>query len=764
MRIFKRTVLPALLAALLSVSTAYAGVNSYPEIVQYFNDGNYEKINEFIYDDQTGKIDYTAQCDINVHDTAPLWEASNLMLGNCTGVVFQFDDVFFKGSNGTELSEEYKEFAPKMAKYPIMRLGFGNNANMLKMIGPVEQRTAGECVLSDADRETYTAVEGRSLAPERMAKTGPLEMIAGAEAMNPDIAFTLILSYQFATPEDNVNLLRFLMDDPKDSVWGALRAEYGHPKPVNVHSLELGNEVYIRRDYGEEENNRQVELYVRKFKEHADAISEYNPNIGLSICLMCMDGDAHRVWNEPIIEQLGPYIMEKYDENNRWVSLHHYYSGYEMAYTQNRIQVTIDSLNKILGENHHVRGLFSEHGKWASDYVAPTTLESGLATCQFLNRMFQWDYLTSYAAHFFNWHSSNLWNTFRRGPDGALVTSGPDAMYHVYIDNMGDRVFRSDVQTLDDSEIGDINSTRQLYSVCAMGKGDKELKLIMANRAPNTDIELKFNFDSGNSYTLIGEDILTAPNEFSFPYSAETQDVITRTTNTKNEPNFTSYKMPNKSMIVLTLKSNKNIAQLDGKGSTSNDGDVVFDGVSHFGDIENHWAENEINLLAEAGAVSGKQANAFCPDDTITRAEFAAMLQKSLGLDTSNPNMSADVPADSWYAPAVNAAVANGYMRGYGDGTFHPLDNISLSEAAASVSRALCDKTSDYDVTDPDKILSKISFTQNLSDWEKNCFAVLVNSHVFSKFYEEKTVEKDRKITRAEAAVLVQRLKNLKGI
>ena len=757
----------AVLISAMSFTEAFAGVNEHPQLMEWFKEENYTAIDEFIYDDQTGKIESTSQCEITVADDNPLWEASPYMLSNCTGVVKPFDNVLFNGSDGNELSEEYKEFAPTMAKYPIMRVGFGNNANMLKLIGPMSQRTVGECVLTEEEQEIYMAAEPRhrSLQPEAVTKTGLLEMIEASELMNPDIQFTLILSFIYATPEDNANLLRFLMDDPGESSWGALRAEYGHPEPIKVHSVELGNEVYIRKSYGEEEDKRQIDFYVKMFKAHADAMREYYPNVGCSICLMCMDGEAHEVWNIPVLKQLGPYLMENYDENNRWISLHHYYSGYEMGYTQNRIQVMIDSLNELFGEGHHIRALFSEHSKWASDWIAPTTLESGLATCQFLNRMYQWDELTSAVAHYFDWHSHNLWNTFRRSPkDDTLVRSGPDYMYKIYMDNLGDRVFRTEVLTLDDSEIGDINSSRQLYSVCAMGKGKNEMKLIMANRANNTDIDLKFNFNSGNSYTLIGEEIMTAPNIYSFPYSADTQDIFTITKTDKNISNFSEYKMPAKSMVVLTLKSNKAIADIGGDNSTL-DGEAVYEGEENFNDIYNHWARNEINLLAQDGIINGSENGSFRPDDKITRAEFAALLSRIFNSEEDVPDKYiSDVDNSEWYAGGIKKAVVNGYMRGYDDGTFRPQREITLFEAVSTVYRALSDASTEFDIDDYDSILSGVRFDSSLNGWEKECFAALIENNIFSKFYEERTVEKERAVTRAEAAVLLQRLKVIKGI
>lgn len=765
-KFFYRSCVCAVLITALSFTGAYAGVNEHPQLMEWFKEENYEAIDKFIYDDQTGKIESTSQCEITVADDIPLWEASPYMLSNCTGVVWPFDDALFNGSEGLEISDEFKEFAPTMAQYPIMRIGFGNNANMLKLIGPMSQRTIGECVLTEEEQEIYMAAEPRhrSLEPDRVQKTGLLEMIEAAELMNPDIQFTLILSFVYATPEDNANLMKFLMDDPKESHWGALRAEYGHPAPVKVHSVELGNEVYIRKSYGEEEDKRQVDFYVKMFKAHADAMRQYYPDIGCSICLMCMDGEAHEIWNIPVLEQLGPYLMENYDENNRWISLHHYYSGYEMGYTQNRIQVMIDSLREMFGEEHHIRALFSEHSKWASDWIAPTTLESGLATCQFLNRMYQWDEMTSAVAHYFDWHSQNLWNTFRRSnKDGTLVRSGPDYMYKMYMENLGDRVFRSEVATLDDSEIGDINSSRQLYSVCAMGKGKNEMKLIMANRANNTDIDLKFNFNSGNGYTLIGEEIMTAPNIYSFPYSADTQDIFDITKTEKNIPNFSEYKMPAKAMVVLTLKSNKPIADIG--GSNALDEEPVYEGEEVFNDIYNHWARNEINLLAQDGIINGTEEGSFRPDDKITRAEFAVLLSRIFNSDEDfSDKYISDVDNGEWYAGGVKKAVADGYMRGYGDGTFRPDREITLSEAVGAVYRALSDAAAEFDIDDYDIILEGVRFDSVLTDWEKECFASLIASNLFSKFYEERTVEKERAVTRAEAAVLLHRLKTAKGV
>lgn len=110
-----------------------------------------------------------------------------------------------------------------------------------------------------------------------------------------------------------------------------------------------------------------------------------------------------------------------------------------------------------------------------------------------------------------------------------------------------------------------------------------------------------------------------------------------------------------------------------------------------FNDIANHWARDNILLLANKLIVKGETSSTFAPNRHITRAEFAALLVRSLGLTTANaPKQEAfsDVNSSDWYDGAVNAAVRTGIIQGYPDGTFRPNDPINREELAAMVVRA----------------------------------------------------------------------------
>lgn len=50
-------------------------------------------------------------------------------------------------------------------------------------------------------------------------------------------------------------------------------------------------------------------------------------------------------------------------------------------------------------------------------------------------------------------------------------------------------------------------------------------------------------------------------------------------------------------------------------------------------DVIDHWAENKVRHLVELGAIEGYPDGTFQPEDTITRAEFSAVICRALGLD-----------------------------------------------------------------------------------------------------------------------------------
>ncbi|MGQ9558556.1 MAG: S-layer homology domain-containing protein, partial [Desulfurispora sp.] len=102
--------------------------------------------------------------------------------------------------------------------------------------------------------------------------------------------------------------------------------------------------------------------------------------------------------------------------------------------------------------------------------------------------------------------------------------------------------------------------------------------------------------------------------------------------------------------------------------------------------------EIPIKKLAALGIATGYEDGTIKPDQTITRAEFAAIVVRELNLGTnfapSNTRFK-DVTASHWAGGYINVAVGKGILRGYPDGTFKPDAPVNYAEAITMLVRML---------------------------------------------------------------------------
>ena len=105
----------------------------------------------------------------------------------------------------------------------------------------------------------------------------------------------------------------------------------------------------------------------------------------------------------------------------------------------------------------------------------------------------------------------------------------------------------------------------------------------------------------------------------------------------------------------------------------------------------------QIGLLTELGILGGYPDGSFKPSANVTRAEMAKQIVAiDLGPDfdrlvtsyTSSSKTFKDT-AGTWGEAYINYCAAMGYIKGYGDGTFKPDQNVTAMEAAAMLLRVL---------------------------------------------------------------------------
>ena len=111
-------------------------------------------------------------------------------------------------------------------------------------------------------------------------------------------------------------------------------------------------------------------------------------------------------------------------------------------------------------------------------------------------------------------------------------------------------------------------------------------------------------------------------------------------------------------------------------------------------DVKGTDYEGAVTRLVALGVITGYPDGNFGPNDTITRAQFAAVVVRSLGYEAiaetaKGVTKFSDVAANYWGAGYINLAVSLGVIKGYGDGKFGPEDKVTFEQAVTMVVRAL---------------------------------------------------------------------------
>ena len=114
-----------------------------------------------------------------------------------------------------------------------------------------------------------------------------------------------------------------------------------------------------------------------------------------------------------------------------------------------------------------------------------------------------------------------------------------------------------------------------------------------------------------------------------------------------------------------------------------------------FSDVEKgSITETAVNKLSVLGIITGFEDGTFHPDDTITRAQMAAIICRTFGLMAEaerykDVSVFADVPTDHWATGYITAAASEGIINGYGNGNFGPEDTVLFEQVVKMVTYAL---------------------------------------------------------------------------
>ncbi len=179
-----------------------------------------------------------------------------------------------------------------------------------------------------------------------------------------------------------------------------------------------------------------------------------------------------------------------------------------------------------------------------------------------------------------------------------------------------------------------------------------------------------------------------------------------------------------------------------------------------FEDVANHWAKDAVNNMGSRMVINGFNNGEFKPDQVITRAEFAEIIVRGLGLKLeSGAALFTDVSKNAWYYKAIQTAHDYGLINGFEDGSFRPDDRITRQQAMVVIARAmeiteLQGVSSDVAV---ENLLGAFKDQDSVSSWARSAVADSVEAGIVLG-RRNGELAPDAYITRAEVALIIQRL------
>lgn len=207
------------------------------------------------------------------------------------------------------------------------------------------------------------------------------------------------------------------------------------------------------------------------------------------------------------------------------------------------------------------------------------------------------------------------------------------------------------------------------------------------------------------------------------------------------------------------------IVAIDGKHfakihSLTNSTYFVVQDPQNFKDVATHWAKDIVNEMASRKVINGVGDDLFNPNLEITRAEFAAIIVRGLGLKLESGTTSfADVKVSDWYNDAVQTAYSYKLINGFEDGAFHPTDKITREQAMSIIAKAMVitDLKTKLPAKEASELLSIYTDANEASDWAKSGIADSLQAGIITG-RSGNVLAPQAFITRAEVAAIIQRL------
>nr|WP_275446269.1 Ig-like domain-containing protein [Paenibacillus sp. ACRSA] len=185
---------------------------------------------------------------------------------------------------------------------------------------------------------------------------------------------------------------------------------------------------------------------------------------------------------------------------------------------------------------------------------------------------------------------------------------------------------------------------------------------------------------------------------------------------------------------------------------------VPVNHIVSYRDTASHWASEVIKELSAKWIISAPNGSYYRPNENISRAEFAELIARGLGLNGEPTAASRfpDVRSGSVTSAYIGAAAEAGIITGNTDGTFKPDRPITREQMAIMMVRAL-NYGGKQTVLNSSSTSILAKFNDNKKIQSKDSVAKAVQEGIIQGM-TSRTFEPQGNATRAQAAVMLKRV------
>ncbi|MCR8657358.1 LamG-like jellyroll fold domain-containing protein [Paenibacillus endoradicis] len=162
--------------------------------------------------------------------------------------------------------------------------------------------------------------------------------------------------------------------------------------------------------------------------------------------------------------------------------------------------------------------------------------------------------------------------------------------------------------------------------------------------------------------------------------------------------------------------------------------------------INNHWASAELDKWKQQDFISDTSE----PNKAMTRLEVITIVNKVFNLTIISDLLFSDLEKNSEASKQVNIAATAGYIKGYGDGSFHPDQAVTREEVAVILQRV-------FQLVGQTYGLDKLIDSDKLKNWSIAAVGALLHDQ-YIKGYPDQTFKPEKSVTLAEFITMLNNI------